>query len=83
MPKITVYNDSDSDLDADFDVIEIMSGKEVKRTTQEPCEGQNPEQYRLFASNQAFLIVPRGTTCPKIAGMARGRQIDAKPRDNQ
>jgi hypothetical protein len=78
MSKITIYDESESDLDADFDVIELASGKEVKRKTMEPSD--NPEAFRLSASTQAFLIVPRGTPCSEIHGMKRGPQVDAKAR---
>lgn len=79
MPAITIYNDSDEDLDAGFDVVEVMAGKEIKRKTMEPDKG-DPQGFRLYASNQAFVILPRGTKLPKITGMAKGVQIDAKPR---
>jgi hypothetical protein len=80
MPRITIYNDSETDLDADFDVVELIGGKEANRTTMKPddssCEG-----FRLYASNQAFLIVPRGAQCPKISMSRKGTQIDARPKE--
>jgi hypothetical protein len=79
MPTITIYNDSDENLDADFDVIEIIGGKEVSRKTMR-SEDLSSKQFRLYASNQAFMIVPHGTPCPRLQKTKRGRQIDAKPK---
>jgi hypothetical protein len=83
MPTITIYNDSDADLDADFDVIEIIGGKEKSRETLPPDKGDGygPHHFRLWASNQCFLIVPRGTPCPRMPKIKRSRQIDAKLRE--
>jgi hypothetical protein len=79
MPKITIYNDSDADLDADFDVVELMGGKEVARTTIEPDDSTS-HAFRIYASNQAFLILPRGVKCPRVIAPARGTMIDARKR---
>jgi hypothetical protein len=80
MPTISIYNDSDESLDADFDVIELMGGREISRKTMPPSDNCS-QQFRLWSSSQSFLIVPRGTPCPKMPYVKRGRQIDAKLRE--
>jgi len=62
MPCITIYNDSESDLDCDFDVVEIVNGKEIGRKTLPADKECN--QFRLAARNQAFVIVPVGAAWP-------------------
>ncbi len=62
MPHVSIYNDSESDVDCDFDVIEVIDGKEVSRKTLPADQERN--QFRLAFRNQAFVIVPVGVTWP-------------------
>jgi hypothetical protein len=62
MPAITIYNDSESDMDCDFDVVEVVNGVEISRQTLVPDRKYN--DFRLAAGNQAFVIVPKGCAWP-------------------
>lgn len=65
MPDVTIYNDSASSLDCDFDVIELKDWKEVGRKTLSP-DDEGATCFRLHSSSQMFLIVPRGVPCPIV-----------------
>jgi len=78
MLEITIFNDTEQHLDADFDVIELVGGKEINRTTMSPSD--YPGAFQLAASNQAFLIVPRGASCPQMEVLTSGDSINLQRR---
>jgi hypothetical protein len=78
MLKITIFNDTEQHLEADFDVVELVGGKEIRRTVMSPSD--NPGAFQLVASNQALLIVPRDTPCPQMEVPESGDIINLRRR---
>ena len=69
--NIQRLGDDSKSLDVDLDVVEVLAGNEVARTTVIPSEAQGEAgdksifMGRLGTGGHAFVIVPKGHPIPK------------------